>query len=281
MSNILRVNETFMKQIACTNAHFVYDAVYGGNTVFGKNDKMVKKARDIKMYPNLVANMEARGFRVPTAGDPNPFKRIRKHQEYGITFGSSLNYVRMQEKKLAKGGIEGSYEPGRTDRKDGKPTYVTPYCFPIYKELIYLGFDMETIYFAAYPMADEKIKPEAYWEVDGVPCCSKYLFAPWANSKEFNLWAKNVINRTPVRDENGNVVEKEDNSVAYVREYIKVKMDNCQILINDEDIRPKMFEKVSFYSDDELIEMSNKYMENYKAEYNRKLKEWEARQASK
>lgn len=267
MSNILKINERFMKQIACTNAHFVYDAVYGGNTVGGKGDKMVKKSRDLSDYPNLVANMEARGFRVPTAGEPNPYKLVRKHQEYGITLGSSLSYVKMQEKKLGRNGIEADYEP----------RFTKPYAFPLWNELVYLSLDFETIYFRAYPMADGKIKPEASWTVDGTEKVSKYVFAPWANSKEFNLWAKNQINRSVFKDENGRVIENDDGEAINLRETIMVKFDNCKILINDEDIRPKMFETVVYYSDAELAEMRDKYLAKVYAEYERKHKEWEER----
>lgn len=259
--NIPKINEAFMKKIGCTNAHFIYEAEY--------SDKMVKGARDLTSFPNLVANMEARGFRVPCKGDPNPFKSVIKHQEYGITLGSSLSYTRMQEKKLGRNGIEADYEP----------SFRRPYKFPIWNELVYLSLDFETIYFRAYPMADEKIKPAASWTVDGVEQVSKYLFAPWSNSKEFNLWAKGVVNRSVFKDETGRVVENEDGNAISLRETIDVKFDNCKIIVNGEDIRRKMFENVVFYSEAELVEMRDKYLEKVYAEFERKHKEWEARQA--
>jgi hypothetical protein len=261
MSKILKINEDFMKSLACKNVHFVYEAEY--------IDKMVKKARNLMDCPNLVANMEVRGFHIPVKGEPNPFKSVIKHQEYGVTMGSSLSYTRMQEKKLAKNGVEADYEP----------SFRKPYAFPIWNELVYLSLDFETIYFRAYPMADGGVKPEAFWTVDGVEKVSKYVFAPWANSKEFNLWAHNKINRSVFKDEKGHVVESDDGDAITLRETIMVKFENCKLLVNDEDIRSKMFEKVSFYSDAQLVEMRDKYLEKVYAEYERKHTEWKQRHA--
>lgn len=258
---IPKINEAFMKSVACTNAHFVYDAEY--------REKMVVKARDLKDCPDLVAYMEARGYHVPYKGEPNPFTSVIKHQEYGIMLGSSLSYVRMQEKKLGRNGIEDV---------DYEPKYRAPYKFPIWKELVYLGFDLQTIYFRAYPLADGKIKPAASWTVDGNENTSKYVFAPWADSKDFKLWAHDEILRSSFKDEHGNVLLDENSKEISLRETIDVKFDNCMIMVKGEDIRPKFFKTDEFYSEEELVQMRDAYKLKCETEYKAKYEAWQERE---
>jgi hypothetical protein len=229
---------------------------------------MVKKARDLSKFPQVCAKMDEMGLNIPTVGAPNPYRSVIKEQTYPIQLGGSLSYTKMQEKKLDRNGFEGAtYEP----------KYRKPHKFPLYKELIYLGMDMQTIYFTAYPTQDGKEKPKAKWIVDGHPT-SKYVLLPWAKSDDFKLWTEGLVNKSVFKDSEGNAILDKDGEEISLREFIEVKFENCKILVNGTDIKEKFFYDDKFYTDAELIAMRDAYIEKTEKEFERKHREWELSQ---
>lgn len=258
MPNIFKPNVAFLNLMKSTRAHFVYEGDY--------TSYMVKKAREVT--DELRSNMVERGYNVPNKGDAMPFKSVIKHQEYGIQLGASLQYKRMQELKLKRNGIVADY----------KPSYRAPHAFPLYNELIYLSLDFETIYFRAYPINDGKDKPQAKFIVNGLES-SKYLIAPWAKSDDFKRWAS--LPPTPKSkfyNEDGTPMLTDGGDELELREMIEVKFDNCQIVINGEDIKRKMF-TIECFPEAELIKMRDNYVASKRAEYEKELKEYEASHA--
>ena len=228
----------------------------------------VKKSRDLTPFPKVVEAMTKMGLVVPTAGTPNPYHSVIKEQSYPIQLGGSLSYTKMQEKKLDRNGFEGAvYEP----------KYRKPHKFPLYKELIYLGLDMETIYFTAYPTQDGKVKPTARWVVDGHPT-SKYVILPWAKSDDFKLWTENIVSKSTFKDADGNSLLDKDGEEISLREFIEVKFENCKILVNGTDIKNSFFKENEFFSESELVAMRDAYLEKTEKEFERKHKEWELSQ---
>lgn len=254
---ILKPNTLFLDSIASTRAHFVYEGDY--------LTSMVKKAREVT--DELRSNMVERGFNVPNKGDANPFKSVIKHQEYGVMLGSSFSYTKMQENKLKRAGIVADYQP----------SYRKPHNFPIYKELLYCGLDLETLYIRVYPSNDGKEKPSASWIVDGKRA-SKFLIAPWAKSDDFKRWADlPPTAKSKFYNEDGSVMTDESGAEIELREMIECKIENAKLIINGMDIIPQLFENVSFLSDETLTKMRDEYLAKRQAEYEKELKAWEER----
>lgn len=255
---IFKVNEDAI--IRNTFARMEYSGDY--------TNYMVKKSRDLSQFPHVVAKMKEMGLSVPTVGAPNPYKSVIKEQTYPIQLGGSLSYTKMQENKLGRNGLGGAvYEP----------KYRKPHKFPLYKELIYLGLDMQTIYFTAYPTQDGKEKPKAKWIVDGHPT-SKYVLLPWSESEDFKLWTEGLVNKSVFKDSEGNAILDKDGEEISLREFIEVKFENCKILVNGVDIKEKFFHTDKFYTDAELTQMRDEYLEKCEREFEKKHKEWELAQ---
>lgn len=258
--SINRVNTLFLKTLSSTFARLEYSGDY--------TKYMVKKARDVSPFPHVIETMNELGLAVPQKGDPMPFTSVVKKQTYPIHLGGSLSYIRMQENKLARNDYKGAvYEP----------KYKAPHKFPLYGEMLYLGLDLETIYFVAYPQQDGKIKPSANWLVNGSEV-NKYLILPWSKSEDFKLWTSGEKSASTFKDANGNNLKDKDGNNIELREYIEVKFENAKIIVNGVDIKNQFFEKVSFYSESELCSMRDAYLEKCEREYERKHKEWELSQ---
>jgi hypothetical protein len=125
--------------------------------------------------------------------------------------------------------------------------------------LIFINFDLNQLYVRAYPINDGGIKPEAKF-FKGDEEISKYAFAPWAKAKDFTLWSGGEVKRSAMVDENGKPINDRNGKQIELTEMIDIKIQNCKIIINGEDILPKMFELVSFYSTEELEKMRDEFL---------------------
>lgn len=250
-------NELYLNSIASTRAHFIYEGDYMPSMTKTFSKKRV-------LTDSLVKNMTERGFNVPNYGDPNPFRSVIKHQEYGVMLGSGFSYVKMQENKLKRATGE---------KSEYTPSWRTPHNFPIYKELLYLGMDLETLYIRVYPSNDGKEKPSAKWIVDGKPT-SKFAIAPWAKSDDYKRWADlPPTEKSKFYNADGSLVTDGSGNDVELREMIECKIDNCELIINGENIIPKMFNLVSFFSTETLEKMRDEYIAKKQAEFEKLLKE--------
>ena len=248
---IRRINELFMKTIPSTRAHLVYRGEYSL-----ANKSLVQKARECNEF--LTNKMTELGFDVPNKGDFCPYTTLIKEQEYGLKIGASLDYERQQVNKMAR---VGDYSKDSTYTKSQKNTGR----FPLYKDLIFINFDLNQLYVRAYPINDGGIKPEAKF-FKGDEEISKYAFAPWAKSKDFTLWSGGEVKRSAMVDENGKPINDRNGKQIELAEMIDIKIQNCKIIVNNEDILPKMFELVSFYSTEELEKMRDAFLARCNAE---------------
>ncbi len=256
-------NELFLRTIPSTLARFEYRGEYD----------IKKKAREVS--EKLANEMREAGFEVPKVDAPCPYLGLIKETAYTVRVGSGLSYKTLTEKKAER--LSGTKVDFEVKKKDTG-------MFPIYRELIYVKNDFSQVYIRCYPHIDcdsiedaEKLKnklPKPKYFLNGTEV-NRLAFAPWACNEDFKRWngdapSVNALTTTkkdgsveflkPI-DENGNELE----GYVCTKQIRAVKLQNVKLIVNFEDIVPKMFD-MSTYTEETLTKIRDAFLARCNAE---------------
>lgn len=218
-----KLNTALLSKLSSTFASLKYEGEV----------KLTKKAREANEV--LAKAITDKGGKVFAKGEPCPFTKVVKVNQYTVSIGAKLQYKRKVEAMTKRNGVVTDYRPEH--RNLGM--------FPIFGELVWLKNDLSEVYIRAY----QTTKPKAATYIADGKVVPKEIIGQFLPTKDFNTLSglENTVsvvadidgNIIYCQDENGDLVLDTDGKPMemVLPEVRAIKLSNCHLFRKGEEIK--------------------------------------------